>query len=191
MSVDEGKRNAQFLDFLRLSGVRNTRGSLVVDLSPGIEAQAILRLCEAIVRVADLGISSRQRSIVGEFQAVLRPRLREIAGSLSIVEGPEFYGMSGEVYELGFEIQRTRHADGLVLATLTAKDTSSANDSVDEVVRIWDDLERVIAPDRRVTVFDTRDPAVAWRDQWFRQVSSHSYVVRYEDVNKIRELLVA
>lgn len=191
VSVQDGKRYAQFVEFLKIAGVRNTRGNLVIDVTSGIDAASILRLCEAIVRVADLGISSRQRSIIGEFDAILKPKLRQIAGNLSIVEGPEFYGLSGEVYELGFEIQRLHRPEGLVLATLTAKDSSSANDTVDEVVRAWDDLKRVIEPDRRVTVFDTRDSHVVWKEQWLNQVARHSKVVLFDDIEVVADLLVA
>jgi hypothetical protein len=184
VSVDTGKRKQQFESFLRSGRVEEMQGLLLRHASQDNFIDSVYRLCETIVRISDITISSRIRTTEA-FRSIISNATYELLPRESIREDVTVEGDSGEVYEIDFVVfSQSITASQKYILTLSGRSVSAADDAHEEAVSIWDDLVS-ISPQRRISILDNRDHL--WKPTWIKHLRRHSNVVIWQNESSAAE----
>lgn len=166
----QSKKRQQFVDdALRVLSIKQSGGALECGFAPNRQSleDAIIRLGQACVRVADLMFTRRSNVSVGVTEEV-----EEILAdaSLEYEADAELPGRKGSVIPIDFLVSGRRRKTALL--TLGSQYPHSAHTSANEVFRKLYDLRDLNRPEQRVTVYDDR----------------YEDVYRAEDLDRIRNV---
>lgn len=150
----QSKKRQRFVeDSLRVLDVRQNGGALETDfeVTPDSLLDAVVRLGQACVRIADLTFT--RRSTLQVFAG------EEVEELLSDAELPyetnaSLVGRHGNVISVDFLVQGRRQRS--VMLTLASQYQAAAHTSANEVFRKMYDLKTPDRTEQRVTVFDDR-----------------------------------
>jgi hypothetical protein len=179
------KQQKLLQDVCQTEEVELFKGQLILRCADASRlAECVIRLGQAVVRVADVWFTTRTRaveSMTDEVADLLRER------EIAFDRGVKLAGRSGRDWAVDFQ---TRTADRSALVFVLASGSRAAARRVSEhVVAGWHDLSgmRTAAPLRFVSLFD--DTADVWADEDFRLVESISDVCRWSQPDEFERLL--
>ncbi|MFB6264694.1 MAG: DUF1828 domain-containing protein [Bradymonadaceae bacterium] len=182
------KRRGLVEDVCTTHGVDFFKGMLVVRTEDEELADAVVRLGEAAVRVADLWFTFRRRSVQSTSDEV-DAYLEEIG--VPHERNKKIPGRSEKSWKVDFHTRtraRTAYVD-----VLTTGSRSNASRLVDHAVAMWHDLSHLEAtsdtPISFVSLFD--DTIDVWREEDFAQVEELSEVAFWSDPEGFGDLLTA
>jgi len=180
------KQQKLVADICLTQGIELWKGQLVLRCTePATFAQAVVRLGQAIVRVADLWFTTRTRSVesvTDEVADLLQDR------RIPYEQGVKLAGRSGRDWTVDFQT-RTPEQSALVLV-LASGSRAAARRVSEHVVASWHDLNLLKTgqlPLRFVSLFD--DTSDVWADEDFRLVESVSDVCRLSQPDEFEGLL--
>lgn len=180
------KQQKLIQDVCMTLGVELFKGQLMLRCpDPKSFAQAVVRLGQAAVRVADLWFTTRTRSVesvTDEVADFLQDR--EIAGQRSV----KLSGRSGRDWVVDFHT-RTPQQSALVYV-LASGSRAAAKRVSEHVLAAWHDLNSLnagAAPLRFVSLFD--DTSDVWAEEDFRLVESMSEVCRWSQPDVFEHVL--
>ncbi len=163
-------------DICTTQGVELFKGQLVLRCSdPNQFSQALVRLGQAIVRVADLWFTTRTRSVESATDEVA-DLLQERA--IAFERGVKLAGRSGRDWTIDFQTRTP--AQSALVCVLASGSRAAARRVSEHVVAAWHDLNPIktgAQPMRFVSLFD--DTSDVWGEEDFRLVESVSEVCRW------------
>jgi len=175
-------------DICTTQGVELFKGQLMLRCAdPTQFAQALVRLGQAAVRVADLWFTTRTRSVESTSDEVA-DLLQEHA--IAFERGVKLAGRSGRDWTIDFQT-RTPSQSALV-CVLASGSRAAARRVSEHVVAAWHDLNPLktgVQPLRFVSLFD--DTSDVWGDEDFRLVESVSDVCRWSRPDEFEATLQA
>ncbi|MGE3850566.1 MAG: DUF1828 domain-containing protein [Planctomycetota bacterium] len=177
------KRSEQQNDILHALRVRQEGGALAFDIVGDNVDEAIVRLGQACVRVADL-VLTRRSSLVVPFNEQVEEVLVDI--ELPYESGVDVQGRFGPV-RMDFRVTGPTTTSG-ILALGGSANTSSAHGASNEVFKRWYDLLGVPTLSR-VTVFD--DSVDVYREEDLQRLRTVSDVVGLSERRTLQQLLAA
>jgi hypothetical protein len=165
----QSKKRQRFLeDAIYVLGVRQNGGALETEFAPNHQdlEDAIIRLGQACVRVADLSFTRRSSLVVTATDEV-----EELISDadLAYQANASLLGRHGHVVVVDFLVEGRRRNSAVL--TLAAQSTTSAHTMANEVFRKHYDLDTPQRAEQRVTVFDDRVD-----------------VYRSEDIDRLRDV---
>jgi hypothetical protein len=173
-------------DICTTQGVELFKGQLMLRCKdPAQFSQAVFRLGQAVVRVADLWFTTRTRSVesmTDEVADLLQER------SIAYERSVKLAGRSGRDWTLDFQT-RTPERSSLI-CVLASGSRAAARRISEHVVAGWHDLNLVktgSTPVRFVSLFD--DTSDVWADEDFRLVESVSEVCRWSQPDEFVEAI--
>ncbi|GAB4196373.1 MAG: hypothetical protein OHK0013_03550 [Sandaracinaceae bacterium] len=181
------KKRQRFLeDALRIYDVKQQGGALETKLTPDLTnlVDAVVRLGQACVRVADLTYTRRtsaQAGVVEEVEEVLAD------ANLDYDVAAVLTGRYGNAVPVDFLV-RGRNAASAVI-TLSATNTSTAHSVANEIFRRWYDLDVPQRSEQRVTVLDDRYDT--YRTEDIQRLGDISNVIALSDRRTLTDLLAA
>lgn len=181
------KKRQRFLeDALRIYDVKQQGGALETKVAPDLAnlVDAVMRLGQACVRVADLTYTRRtsaQAGIVEEVEEVLAD------ADLDYDAAAELPGRYGKVVPVDFLV-RGRKSSSAVIA-LSAANSSTAHTVANEIFRRWFDLDVPQRNEQRVTVLDDRYDT--YRTDDMQRLRDISNVIELSDRRTLTDLLAA
>jgi hypothetical protein len=147
------KRQRLLEDTLYTLGVRQNGGALetTFDANPDSVEDAVIRLGQACVRVADLSFTRRSNLQVNATEEV-----EELISDAELAYEPNapLLGRHGNVVVVDFLVAGRRRKSAVL--TLSAQYPGSAHGSANEVFRKLYDLDTPLRDEQRVTVYDDR-----------------------------------
>jgi hypothetical protein len=182
------KQDRLLQDACLTHGVEMFRGQLLARCPDreGI-SDCVVRVAQAVVRVADLWFTTRTRSVESVTEEVadfLEER------RISYERGVRLPGRSGRIWTVDFQARSpTRSSLVVVLATGSRP---VAKRITEHVVTVWYDLSPLrIGPQatRFMSLFD--DTSDVWSDEDFRLVESLSDIAHWSRPDEVEELLLA
>ena len=179
------KRKAFLEDAIRLYDVRQEEGALELPLgSLGELADAISRLGQACVRVADLSYTRRS-----SMQTVFTEEVEEVVADseLQYESNVEVPGKYGKVVRVDFLVEGKRSRSGVL--TWGSANPSAAHTQANEILRRWIDLDFTGSLEQRLTIFDDR--VASYRDDDFKRLTDLSYLHPLSERQTIHDLLAA
>lgn len=179
------KRQAFVDDALRLYGVRQEGAVLACDLA-GLSglSDAVVRLGQACVRVADLNYTRR-----ASLQTVFHEEVEEILADGDVPYEPnvELEGRFGNVVRVDF-LAAGRRSRSAVLG-LSSGNRSQAHVQAVEIFKRWYDLDVPERDEQRVTVWDDRQDV--YRDDDLQRLEQISAMIPLSDREGLIELVAA
>jgi len=173
-------------DVCQTQGVELFKGQLILRCQDGASlAGCVMRLAQAVVRVADIWFTTRTRaveSMTDEVADLLRER--EIAFERSV----KLAGRSGREWTVDFQTRTTERSAWVFV--LASGSRAAARRVSEHVVAGWHDLSLLrgnVGPTRFVSLFD--DTSDVWADEDFRLVESISDVCRWSRPDEFERLL--
>lgn len=175
-------------DVCQTQGVELFKGQLTLRCTDAtLFPQAVVRLGQAAVRVADLWFTTRTRSVeslTDEVADLFQDR------KIAFERNVQFSGRSGRDWSVDFQ---TRTPEQSALIYVLASGSRAAARRVSEhVVAAWHDLTMLKAgsqPTRFVSLFD--DTSDVWGEEDFRLVESVSDVCRWSRPDELEQTLRA
>lgn len=182
------KQRQLIQDVCLTHGVELFRGMLVVRVkTPADLAEAVTRLAQATLRVADLWFTMRTRSVeslTDEVEDFLHER------EIAFERGERIPGRSGRIWSPDFH---TRHPQRSALVyVLSTGSRAAARGVAEHVLAAWYDLSHLqVGPEalRFVSLFD--DTLDVWTPEDFRLVERLSEVTRWSRPDEFAEKLAA
>ncbi len=180
------KREHLLHEVCRGLGVEHRQGELGVALSPESEAaDAVLRLAQACIRIADLHYTLTFKNktdfhqiFFADFLSVERPEH---------LENSTIEGRFGRHVKIDFFVRQKAARDHLII-TMTSTNRTSSHSVANDVFCRWYDLERYKNDYTFLTVLDSTSRAFHESD--INRVANVSRVIRYPDeVDALRGLL--
>lgn len=150
----QSKKRQRFLeDAIYVLGVRQSGGALETNFEPNHESleDAVIRLGQACVRVADLSFtrrSSLQVSATDEVEELIADAELDYQANASL------QGRHGNIVVVDFLVEGRRRKSAVL--TLAAQSTTTAHTLANEVFRKHYDLDTPQRGEQRVTIFDDR-----------------------------------
>ncbi len=171
------KREGLLQEVCRSLGVQHHRGELTVALSPEADvADAVIRLAQACIRVADLHYTLAFKNktdfhqiFFADFLSVERP---------DHLENFSIEGRFGRNVKIDFFVRKKDARDHLII-TMTSTNRTSSHAVANDVFCRWYDLERYKNDYEFLTVLDSTSRAFHEGD--IDRVASVSRVIRYPD----------
>jgi hypothetical protein len=174
-------------DICTTQGVELFKGQLMLRCTDAKQfPQAVIRLGQAAVRVADLWFTTRTRSVesmTDEVSDLLQER------KIAFERGVKYPGRSGRDWSVDFQT-RAPQQSALVLV-LASGSRPAARRVSEHVVAAWHDLSLMktgAQPTRFVSLFD--DTSDVWSEEDFRLVESVSDVCRWSRPDEFEHTLL-
>lgn len=183
------KRQESLVQDVRLTtGVELFRGMLMVRLQPGGSlADAVNRLSQAAIRVADLWFTMRTRAIetvTDEVEDLLRER------EVPFERSPTLVGRSGRKWRVDFQTRLPRRSS--LVYVLATGSRAATRGVAEHVLATWYDLSHLkVGPEALnfVSLFD--DTVDVWSDEDFRLLEDLSQIARWSRSDELPEILAA
>ena len=181
------KREHLLHEVCKSLNVDSRGGELAVSVDPGMDlADAVLRLAQACIRVADLHYTLTFKNktdfhqiFFADFLSLERP---------DHIENFSVDGRFGRNVKIDFFVRRKTAKDQLII-TMTSTNKTSSHAVANDVFCRWYDLERYKDHYAFLTVLDSTSRA--FHDADLHRVADVSRVIRYPDeVDTLRGLLV-
>ncbi|MCL4686401.1 DUF1828 domain-containing protein [Myxococcota bacterium] len=183
-----GRQQALVQDVCQTHGVELFRGMLMLRIGPGESlAQAVIRLAEASVRVADLWFTFRSRmsqTVADEVEELLQER------HVPYQRGERLPGRSGRAWTIDFHTRAPGRSS--LVCVLATGSRGAARSVTDHVVATWYDLSHLRAGPEAlhfVSLFD--DTADVWSEEDFRLVGDLSEIARWSRPDEFGALIAA
>jgi len=150
----QSKKRQRFLeDAIYVLGIRQNGGALETTFEPnhdGLE-DAVIRLGQACVRVADLSFTRRS-----SLQVTATDEVEELISDaeLNYQTNAQLQGRHGNVVVVDFLVEGRRRKSAVL--TLAAQSTTTAHSVANEIFRKHYDLDTPQRGEQRVTVYDDR-----------------------------------
>lgn len=180
------KRQQLIEDTLYVLGVRQNGGALetTCDMSHANLEDAVIRLGQACVRVADLSFTRR-----ANLQLNATEEVEELISDAELVyeTNASLVGRHGTVVVVDFLVAGRRQKSAVL--TLAAQYAGSAHSSANEVFRKLYDLDTPARNEQRVTVYDDRYDV--YRDEDLARIRDLSQLVALSARQEVVALLAA
>jgi hypothetical protein len=182
------KRRLLIEDICRNLGVEQHSGVFQIGLSPkelSSLSQAIVRLSQVCIRVADLAFTQRLQ-IAGTFQD-------EVEEFIAVSDFPyepdvELVGALGQVVKVDFRVRGQKVTS--LIQTLSTRNPANAHPISNEVFRRWYDLRPHLHHNQFVTIYDASSGI--FREDDLARLADFSAVLGYpDDQEQIQEALAA
>ncbi len=165
----QSKKRQRFLeDAIYVLGIRQNGGALETEFAPNHQEleDAVVRLGQACVRVADLSFTRRSSLVVTATDEV-----EELISDadLAYQANAPLQGRHGNVVVVDFLVEGRRRKSAVL--TLAAQSAATAHTAANEVFRKHYDLDTPQRGEQRVTVYDDRND-----------------VYRSEDIDRLRDV---
>ena len=173
-------------DVCQTQGIELFKGQLMLRCTDrSLFANSVVRLGQAVVRVADLWFTTRTRSVESVTDEVSDLFVER---AIPYERGVKLAGRSGREWIVDFQ---TRTPEQSALVCVLASGSRAAARRVSEhVVAAWHDLNNLKTgsqPTRFVSLFD--DTSDVWAEEDFRLVESVSDVCRWSQPDEFERLL--
>lgn len=181
----QSKKRQRFVDdALRVLDVKQNGGALECDFEVAHDSleDAVIRLGQACVRVADLAFTRRS------LPAPATEEVEEMLAEADLRYEPDatLVGQFGNVVTVDFLVWGRRSQSALL--TLSSQTTHAAHASTNEVLRKLIDLEK--RDEQRVTVYDDRFENV-YKPEDLKRIEQRSVLVPLSDHDEAVALLAA
>lgn len=182
------KQNALIEDVRLTHNVEFFKGMLLARCRRGEPlAPVVMRLAQAVLRVADLWFTFRNRS-VESFSDEVADLLAE--RQLPFDRAVKNVGRSGRTWTVDFHVRAPARSS--LVYVLSTGSRSAAKGVAEHVLAAWYDLSHLAVGAeavRFVSLFD--DTVDVWNDEDFRLLDKLSTVARWTEPDKFAELLTA
>jgi hypothetical protein len=173
-------------DVCQTQGVELFKGQLLLRCKDKSQfANAVVRLGQAAVRVADLWFTTRTRSVESVTDEVSDLLIER---SIPYERAVKLAGRSGREWTVDFQT-RTQEQSALV-CVLASGSRAAARRVAEHVVAAWHDLNNLktgAQPTRFVSLFD--DTSDVWAEEDFRLVESGPDVCRWSEPDQFAQVL--
>ncbi|MFG0336217.1 MAG: DUF1828 domain-containing protein [Maioricimonas sp. JB049] len=175
-------------DVCMTSGVQLFRGTLATRLdSEDHIHEAVMRLAQACIRVADLWFTFRTRTVANTADEVAEYLTEQ---QISFERAAKLPGRTGRIWTIDFQT-RSKNASSLVQVLATGANAAS-HGLTEHALAAWYDLRHFqlqSEPVRFVTLFD--DTSDVWAPEDFALVSEISHIAYWSKPEDLRDLLAA
>ena len=183
------KKQTQVLQDIELThGIENYQGTLIARVtSAETLAEAVTRLAQASIRVADLWFLSRTRSLASVADEVAELLMEE---KIRFKRDEKFIGRSTRSWRIDF---RTWHPDhGSLVQVLSTGSKSAANTQANKAIAAWTDLSQYRAsssPLRFISLFD--DTVDVWAPSTISHLEDYSDIAYWSRPDSFAKMLVS